>query len=174
MRRRWAALLVAGVLAGPADAGEPSTEKGSGTAVPGGDRPAPPPARERLALDRLRAPGISEALAEVIQGRICAALAEATRDEVVCPADVAAAAELARQAALFGECATDACLARVDALRAAHRRVAGAIERTGEGLFLSLQLTGPGGPGPLLVERLPEDLDALVASIPGFVKRLLP
>lgn len=172
MRRRWAALVLAGVLALPAGAGEPPAEKGPRTAVPGGDGSVPARAQERIALDPLRAPGISEALAEVIQGRICAALAEASRAEVVCPSDVAAAAELARQAAIFGECSTDACLERVDALRAADRRVTGAIERTGEGLFLSLQLTGPGGPGPLLAERLPEDLDVLVASIPGFVKKL--
>lgn len=166
-------LLLACALAARAGAGEAPPEDGPTAAAAGEVRPLPPPQQARIALERLRAPGISEALAEVIQGRVCAALAEVSRAEVVCPSDVAAAAALARQAALFGECATDACLARVDALRAADRRVTGAIERTGEGLFLSLQLSGPGGASPLLVERLPEDLDALVAAIPGFVQKLL-
>ncbi|HEY6099787.1 MAG TPA: hypothetical protein VIW03_10180, partial [Anaeromyxobacter sp.] len=105
---------------------------------------------------------------------ICAALGEANGGDVVCPADVAAAAQLARQSAVFGECTTDDCLKRVDAVRAAPRRVTAALERSERGLVLTLRLTGPAGPGPAMVERLPEDLDALVAAVPLAVRKLLP
>jgi hypothetical protein len=177
MSRMGAALLAAtlGVLAARAGAGEPPpAEVGSRSANLGGGEPAAPRAQGRIALDRLRAEGISDALVEAVQQRICAALAEIAGAEVICPSDVAGAMQFARQAALFGECATDACLERVDALRAADRRVTGALQRDGRGLVLSLQITGPGGPGPRFVERLPEDLDALVARIPGAVKKLFP
>jgi hypothetical protein len=138
------------------------------------EEPAPPRPRDRIALERLRAPGVSPALVEVIEERLCAALPEASGAEVICPADVAAAAELARQSALLGECKSEECMKRVDAVRAADRRVRGAIDRSEGGLVLSLQLEGPGGAGPRRVERLPEDLDALVARIPALVKKLFP
>lgn len=140
----------------------------------GAEEPAPRRPKDRIALERLRAPGVSPALVEVVEERICAALGEASGADVVCPADVAAAAELARQSALLGECKTEECLKRVDALRAADRRVTGAIDRSEGGLVLSLQLEGPAGAGPRRVERLPEDLDALVARIPVVVKKLFP
>ena len=138
------------------------------------EEPAPSRPRERISLERLRASGVSPALVEVIEERLCAALPEASGAEVVCPADVAAAAELARQSALLGECKSEECMKRVEAVRAADRRVTGAIDRSERGLVLSLQLEGPAGAGPRQVERLPEDLDALVARIPAIVKKLFP
>jgi hypothetical protein len=152
------ALAVAGTLAAGVAAGEP----------------APPRPKARIALERLRAPEVSPALVEVVEERICSALGEASGADVVCPADVAAAAELARQSALLGECKSEECLKRIDAVRAADRRVTGAIDRSEGGLVLSLQLEGPSGAGPRRVERLPEDLDALVARIPVVVKKLFP
>ncbi|HEY6004973.1 MAG TPA: hypothetical protein VIV57_19000 [Anaeromyxobacter sp.] len=140
----------------------------------GAEEPVSPRPRDRIALERLRAPGVSAALVEVVEERICAALGEASGADVVCPADVAAAAELARQSNLLGECKTEDCLKRVDRVRAADRRVTGAIDRSEGGLVLSLQLEGPAGAGPRRVERLPEDLDALVARIPVLVKKLFP
>ena len=144
----------------------------AGEAARAEDAKAPP--RVRVALDPLRAVGVSPALAEAVEERICAALAERPGLDVVCPSDVAAAALLARNAALFGECQGDECLRRVDAVRAADRRVGGAVERGERGIVLSLQLTGPGGPGPRVVERLPEDLDGIVARIPAVVAKLFP
>jgi hypothetical protein len=140
------------------------------------DPPAPPAraARERIALERLRSEAVAEALVEAVQERICAALPEASGAEVLCPSDLAAAARLAQQAALLGECASDDCLKRLDAIRSADRRVTGGLERGESGLVLWLQLTGPAGAGPKLVERLPEDLDALVARIPAVVRKLFP
>lgn len=132
------------------------------------------PKKVKIGLDRLRALGVSPALAEAVEERVCAALSQASGADVVCPSDVAAAAVLAKNAAVFGECATDDCLRRVEAVKAADRRVTGAIEKGEKGLVLSLQITDPGGPGPRTVERLPEDLDAIEARIPGIVKKLFP
>ena len=133
------------------------------------------PARKvKIGLERLRAVGVSPALAEAVEERVCAALAQVSGADVVCPSDVAAAALLAKNAAVFGECATDECIRRVEALAAADRRVSGAIEKGEKGLVLSLQLTDPSGPGPRTVERVPEDLDAIAARIPGIVKKLFP
>lgn len=163
MRRTGAALLAAAVaaLAGPA---------------PAADAPAarPEARKERVALERLRAEGVAPALVEIVEERICAALAGIGGVEAVCPADVAAASQLAHQAALLGECASDDCMSRVDAVRRAARRVTGALVRGEGGLVLSLQLAGPSGAGPRFVERLPEDLEALVSRIPAVVKKLFP
>jgi hypothetical protein len=145
-------------------------------AARGGEAPGPAGAG-RLALEPLRASGVSPALAAVIEERICAALPEASGAEVVCPADVAAAAELARQAALFGECRTEECLERVDRVRAAERRVTATVERADGALVLSLrvaQAAAGAATAPGVTERLPEDLDALVSRIPAIVKKLFP
>lgn len=130
--------------------------------------------RIRVGLDRLRVAGVSSALAEAVEERICVALGELPGLDVVCPADVAAAALLARNAAVFGECATDDCIRRVEAVRAADRRVSGALEKAEKGVVLSLQVTGPEGPGPRVVEKLPGDLDAIAAKVPKLVRRLFP
>lgn len=132
------------------------------------------PARIRVGLDRLQAAGVAPALALALEERVCAALAEDPRLEVVCPSDVEAAAVLARSAALFGECQSDECMRRVDAVKAADQRVSGAVEKGEKGLVLSLQLTTQAGPGRRVVERLPEDPDAMVAKVAGVVKRLFP
>jgi hypothetical protein len=143
--------------------------------APGAPRAAETgPARVRLALDKLRVRDVQPALAQVVEDRVCAALGERAGLEVVCPADVAAAALLARNAALFGECKADDCMKRVDDVKAADQRVGGAIEKGEKGLVLSLQLTTTSGPGPRVVEKLPDDVDAIVARIPGIVKKLFP
>jgi hypothetical protein len=135
----------------------------------------PAPAREgpRTALDALRVAGVSLALVEVVEERVCAAIGEASPGEVVCPADVAAASALAKSAMMFGECSADECLRRVDRARSADRRVGGTLERGEKGIVISLHLASPAGPGPTVVETLPEDLDALVARIPPLVRKLL-
>jgi hypothetical protein len=132
------------------------------------------PARVRVGLDRLRAAGVSPALAQAVEERVCAALGELPRVEVVCPSDVAAAAILAKNAAVFGECASDDCMRRVEAANAADQRVSGALEKGEKGVVLSLQLSTPAGPGPRVVEKLPEDLDAIAAKVPRLVKKLFP
>ena len=134
----------------------------------------PAPKKLRIALDRLRAVRVAAALAEAVEERVCAALAEVSRADVVCPADVSAAATLAKSAMVFGECQSDECLRRVDEVRSADRRVSGAIERGEKGLVLSLQLTAPDGSGARVVERLPDDLDAIIARLPAAVKTLFP
>jgi hypothetical protein len=156
-RRAAAAAALGLALAGAASGEEP--------------RPAAP---VRVALDPLRAAGVSPAFAEAVQDRVCLALGEVPGVEVVCPADVAAAALLARNAALFGECGSDECARRVEAVRRADRRVSGAVERGEAGIVLSLQLSGPGGPGPRVVERLPEDLEKVMARVPAVVRKLFP
>lgn len=145
----------------------------AGALALGGAGRAAAPAALRTALDPLRAAGVPPGLAEVVEGRICAALSEAG-GEVVCPSDVAAAAALAKTGMMFGECQADECLRRVDAMRSADRRVGGSLERVEGGFVLSLQLTSGQGPGPRVVEVLPEDVDALVAHIPAVVRKLFP
>lgn len=130
------------------------------------------PAKIRLALDPLRVQGVAPALARIVEERVCAALAERPGLDVVCPADVAAAALLARNAAVFGDCASDDCMKRLDEVKAADQRVSGAVEKGEKGIVLSLQLTTAKGPGPRVVEKLPEDVDAIAGKIPGIVKRL--
>ncbi len=158
VRALAAALVGALALAGPARAADPK----------------PAAATLRIALDPLRASGVAPALAAVVEDRVCAALTEVSRADVVCPSDVAAAGAIAKSAMAFGECQSDECIRRVDALRSADRRVTGAIERGEKGLVLSLQLAGPQGGGPRVVETLPEDVDALVAAVPAAVKKLFP
>lgn len=130
------------------------------------------PGSHRVALDPLRAPGVAPALAEAIEERLCSEIGRAARAEVVCPGDVAAALAAARRSAALGECASDECLRRVDAVRTAERRVSAAIERGEQGLVLSLQIATRDGPGPRVVERLPEDLDALMSRLATVVDRL--
>jgi hypothetical protein len=156
VRRRALATGLALALAAGARAGEPGA------------------AKLRIGLEGLRAAGVSRALAEAVEGRVCAALAEASGADVVCPADVAAAVSLAKSAATFGECQPDDCLKRVEAVQRADQRVSGALERGEKGLVLSLQLTRPDGPGPKVVEKVPEDLDGILARVPGAVKKLFP
>lgn len=132
------------------------------------------PARPRIALEGLRSTGVAPVLRDLVEERVCTAIGEASRADVVCPSDVAAVAAAARSQLMFGECRSDECLGRVDAFRSADRRVSGALERGEDGLVLSLQLAGPEGPGPRIVEKLPEDLDALVARVPAVVKKLFP
>ena len=147
-----------------------------GLALAGGAHAEEPPApgKVRVGLEKLRASGVTPAYAEAVEERICAALAELPRLEVVCPSDVAAAAVLAQRAAIFGECRSDDCMKKVEAMKAADRRVTGALERAEKGLVLSLQVTAPEGPGPRVTERVPEDLDALLAKVPAIVKKLFP
>ncbi len=57
---------------------------------------ARPPARLRIGLDRLRAAGVERTYADAVETRVCVALVEAARGaDVVCPADVEAAAKRA-------------------------------------------------------------------------------
>lgn len=130
------------------------------------------PGAERIALDPLRAAGLPEGVREAVEDRICAALAEASKADVVCPSGIAAAALLAKQAVMFGECLPDECLRRVDAMRQADRRVAAALAQGERCLVLSLEITMRGGPGQRVLEKVPEDVDALLARVPDVVKKL--
>jgi hypothetical protein len=138
------------------------------------EEPAPAAPKVRVGLEKLRAAGVTPAYAEAVEERVCAALAELPRLEVICPADVAAAALLAQRSVIFGECSSDECVQRVEAMRAADRRVVGALEKGEKGLVLSLQVSSPDGPGPRVAEKVPEDLEALFSKVPGIVKKLFP
>jgi hypothetical protein len=146
-----------------------------GLALAGAVRAEEPfaPRRVRIGLDRLRATGVSQVLAEAVEERVCAVLAEVADADVTCPSDVAAAALIARNAALFGECRSDDCMKRVEAVRTADRRVSGSLERAEKGVVLSLQLSATDGPGTRVVEKLPEDLDEILARLPAAVRKLL-
>jgi hypothetical protein len=160
-------LVAALVAAGP----PPPSAEGAG----GRGEGTPAPARLRIGLDRLRAAGVEPAWAEAVEQRICAALAEAARDaDVVCPADVEAAARLAKDAMIFGGCQSDDCLKQVDAVRAADARVSGALERKDGAVVLTLRLAGRGGRTAEAAGRLPEDLAGVAARVPEIVKKLLP
>ncbi len=135
--------------------------------------PVPAPKKLRVALDKLRTSGVAAALGSVVEEQVCAALADGGRVDVVCPSDLAAAAAIAKSAMAFGDCQADDCMGRLEAFQNADRRVGGALERVDGGIVLSLQIAGPAGPGPRVSEKLPEDLDALVARIPAIVKKLL-
>ncbi len=143
-------------------------------AVAGAEEPAPAARKPRIALEPLRAPGLSAALVAAVEDRLCAEIAGATGAEVVCPSDVAAAMAVAREAAFHGSCATDECLRRVDAMKDADRRVSGALERGDGVLVLSLQVVDRSGPGGRAVVKLPEDLDGLFSRLPDAVRKLLP
>jgi hypothetical protein len=159
MRRILAAAVVAGLALGT---------------VARADDPRPA-GRLRLGLDRLRAGGVEKAYADLVEQQLCAALAERAKDAVVvCPADVEAAAALAKSAMVFGECQPDDCLKRVDALRAADDRVTGALERKDGAVVLSLKLSRAGGDAVEVAGRLPEDLDGAAERVPGIVKKLFP
>jgi hypothetical protein len=163
-------LLVAAALAA---AGAPSSPAPAG----GGGRGegAPAPAKLRIGLDRLRAAGVEKAWAEAVEQRVCAALAEAARGaEVVCPADIEAAARLAKDAMVFGGCQPDDCLKQVEAVRAADDRVSGAVERKDGAVLLTLRRSGPNGRTAEASGRLPEDLDGVAARVPEIVKKLVP
>ena len=155
-----AALVAAALAAASPPAG------GAGAA---GDQGA-----RRVALERLRSRGVSSALAEAVEERLCSEIARAARAEAVCPGDVAAAVAVARRAALLGECASDDCLRRVEVARAPERRVSGALAQGDKGLVLTLQVTTGAGPGPRIVEKLPADLEALMARLAGVADRLFP
>jgi hypothetical protein len=162
-------LLVAAALAA---AGPPSPAAAGGG---GRGEAAPAPARLRIGLDTLRAAGVEQAWAEAVEQRVCAALAEVARDaDVACPADVQAAARLAKDAMVFGGCQPDDCLKQVDAVRAADARVSGALERKDGAVVLTLRLSGRGGWTAEAAGRLPEDLAGVAARVPEIVKKLLP
>jgi len=136
---------------------------------------ARPSAKLRIGLDKLRAAGVERTYAELVEQRVCAALAEAARGaDVVCPADVEAAARLAKDAMVFGGCQSDDCLKQVDAIRAADARVTGAVERRDGAVVLTLRRTGPAGQAAEAAGRLPEDLDGVAARVPEIVKKLVP
>jgi hypothetical protein len=80
---------------------------------------------------------------------------------------------VAKNAMVFGECQSDECLRRVEEARSADRRVGGALERGEKGLVLTLHVTAPDA-GPRVLERLPADVDALMARLPAAVKKLFP
>jgi hypothetical protein len=133
------------------------------------------PAPRKLALDPLAVRGgVEPSLASVVEQRLCQALAEAAAGaDLVCPEDVAAAASMARSEALMGRCPSDECMKKVEELRAAPRRVGGFLERDGKGLVLTLVLREDGVPDPRTASaRLPQELDGLLAGVPGLVKKL--
>jgi hypothetical protein len=134
-----------------------------------------PAGRLRLGLDRLRAAGVEKAYADVVEQQLCAALSERVKDDaLVCPADVEAAAALAKSAMVFGECQADDCLKRVEALRAAADRVTGSLERKDGAVVLSLKLARAGGASVEAAGKLPDDLDGAAERVPGIVKKLFP
>jgi hypothetical protein len=136
---------------------------------------SPAARRLRLALEPLRAAGVEKGYAETVEQRVCAALAEHAREaEVVCPADLAAATLLAKNAMVFGECAPDECVKRVEALRAADARVTGALERKDGAVVLTLRLARTGGATAEAAGKLPEDPGGVAERVPGIVKKLLP
>jgi hypothetical protein len=135
---------------------------------------APAAAAQRVALEKLSARGVSVPIAEVVEERICQALGEVAKAEIVCPADVATVTALARTAGMFGECAADDCVRRVDAATAAERRVRGTLRRGEKGLVLELALVGPEGTLRQASDRLPEDVDAMVERVATVVKKLFP
>jgi hypothetical protein len=149
-----AALAVGLVLVAPAQAAE-----------------AAPP---KLRLQRLNAPGLSPALVEAIEAALCDALVQSAKGEVMCPADLAAAAALQRQATMFGTCAGDDCVKPVQEAVAADRVVSGLLARDGSGLKLSLTLTGAvAGVEAKAEASLPADLEPLIKKLPALVKQLL-
>jgi hypothetical protein len=134
-----------------------------------------PAGRLRLGLDRLRTAGVEKAYADLVEQQLCTALAERAKDAaVVCPADVEAATALAKSAMVFGECQSDDCVKRVEALRAADARVTGALERKDGAVVLSLKLARAGGAAVEAAGTLPEDLDGAAERVTGIVKKLFP
>jgi len=133
------------------------------------------PVAAKLVLDPLDARGVQRSIAAVVEQRVCQALQERSPGvDLVCPEDVAAAASIARQDVIMGRCSTEECMKHVEELKASPRRVNGRIERDAKGLVLSLVLSEGAGEPRTVSERLPEDLDALLARIPPLVRKLLP
>jgi hypothetical protein len=140
---------------------------------PGPGESPPPPPPTRLRLHRLEARGLSTALVGAIEERLCQALSEAGRADVVCPSDVASAAELARQGMIFGACQTEACLADVERAAAASLEVRGQLVRDGERLRLTLTLRSPTGLESRAEALLPSALEPLLAGLPALARQLL-
>jgi hypothetical protein len=140
-----------------------------------GSARAEEPRKVRLGLDRLRARGVDRTVAETVETRVCAALVERAKDaDVVCPSDVDAATQLAKDAMIFGACASDECLKRAEAARAADVRVTGTLERRDGAVVLTLWLARPDAPTRDAQGKLPEGLDGLGERVAAIVQKLLP
>jgi hypothetical protein len=162
-RATLAALLL---LCGSALAGEgPATGKPAPGSAPAGSA--------RLRLHRLQAKDVLPVLVEAIESRLCQALAEASRAEVICPEDLAAVAELARQEALLGSCESEECLRRAERAGEAGVQIHGRLVKEGDGLRLTLTLTGVGGRAGQAEASLPAALEPLAKRLGPLARALL-
>jgi len=144
-------------------------------ALAAGGAGAEGPAAAKLVLDPLDVRGVQRSLAAVVEQRVCQALQDRSPGvDLVCPEDVAAAASIARQDAIMGRCSSEDCMKHVEDLEAGPRRVKGSIERDAKGIVLSLTLRDGAGDPRTVSDRLPEDLDALLARVSPLVGKLLP
>jgi hypothetical protein len=139
-------------------------------AAAGGEEPRPP---ERLRLHKLEVRGVAGPLAELIEMRLCVALGEAAAREVLCPEEAAAVAELVRQEAVLGTCQSDDCLRRAERATASGPQVRGTLVGQGDGLKLSLTLTGAAGRLARAEALLPADLEKAAARLGPLARALL-
>ncbi|MFO0580915.1 MAG: hypothetical protein U0229_01440 [Anaeromyxobacter sp.] len=130
---------------------------------------------QKLVLEGLDAREAPRPLAGLVEQRLCQALGERLANaDLVCPEDVAAATEMARNDAIMGRCSSDACLDRVEEMRRAPRRLSARMARDGKGWLLTLVLRTDGEPEPRIAKaRLPDDADAILSRVPDLVKQLL-
>jgi len=152
--------VIAPLLLAAALAADPAAAPAAG--VPG-----------RLRLERLEAPGLEPALVEAVESGLCAALAEASGQEVTCPGDLAAAAQVIRQSVVLGGATTEEGLRQLEEAEAASRLVRGALARHGGGYRLRLTLAGPSGRTGRAEADLPAPPDALLARLPALARQLL-
>lgn len=136
--------------------------------------PAEPPPALRVALRPLEARGVEPALVSLVESSVCSEIGRQKGVDAICPEDLAAAAEMARTSAAFGNCAPDECLKQVDAMARADRTVTGEIGRAGEALLLTLTLWEGGGTraAKKVTERLPADPAKLLDRVPGVARKL--
>jgi hypothetical protein len=135
----------------------------------------PAPARTvRVALRPLQATGVDASMASLVQSAVCAEIGRVQDVEAVCPEDVAAVVEMARQSVAFGACASDDCMKKLEGISKADRSVTGELSKAGEALLLSLALWE--GDGAKLVRKVAETIPADPAKVldraPGLVRKL--
>jgi hypothetical protein len=142
--------------------------------------PAPKPAVRaadpvRLVLRALRAPPEDRALAGDVDGQLCAAASQDPAYQVVCAADVQAAAEVGQMRAAFGQCddPSSNCVDQVQNLATGEQALSGELGRTGSGYTLTLVRASAGGEILRRVVRSSPDPAALQEQVPGALAETL-
>lgn len=164
LSRLLALALAAAPLAGQASPAKPDA----------GAAGSPQPSARRLGLNPLKVNGVEQALASMVQSKLCAELASASRWETTCPDDLEAVAQIAKEGTAFGACDSDDCARQVTELHKSERVVTGELSRIQGTLVISLVLTETesGRAVGRLVEKLPDAPDRILERMAELARKL--